>query len=144
MIDFEFVLWYINKHYLFTGSKFRTKYMNEDLFSYNVLFDRITSSLALDNLDNKQSLANSINDWYRKHQFEAKIDVLDFIKYKYKIKLGFTNWQIVTMSGKTITIDNIVKDLKGKYDKDFIEPIVDEWFENQVIAHSEKFMLNFK
>ncbi len=48
------------------------------------------------------------------------------------------------MSGKTITIDNIVKDLKGKYDKEFIEPIIDEWFENQVINQSEKIILNFK
>jgi transcriptional regulator CtsR len=69
---------------------------------------------------------------------------LDFIKYKYKIRLGFRNWEIATMSGKTITIDNIVKDLKGKYDKEFIEPIIDEWFENQVINQSEKIILNFK
>jgi hypothetical protein len=144
MIDFNFVLWYINKHYFFTGSKFKTKYVNGESFSYNEFFDRITNSLALDTLDNKRLLSNSIYEWYRKTQIESKIDILDFIKYKYKIRLGFRNWEIATMSGKTITIDNIVKDLKGKYDKEFIEPIIDEWFENQVINQSEKIILNFK
>ena len=48
------------------------------------------------------------------------------------------------MSGKTITVDNIVKDLKYKYDKDFVETIIDKWFENQVINQSEKIILNFK
>lgn len=144
MIDFNFVLWYINKHYFFTGSKFKTKYVNGESLSYNEFFDRITNSLALDILDNKRLLSNSIYEWYRKIQIESKIDILDFIKYKYKIRLGFRNWEIATMSGKTITIDNIVKDLKGKYDKEFIEPIIDEWFENQVINQSEKIILNFK
>jgi hypothetical protein len=144
MIDFNFVLWYINKHYFFTGSKFKTKYVNGESFSYNEFFDRITNSLALDTLDNKRLLSNSIYEWYRKIRIESKIDILDFIKYKYKIRLGFRNWEIATMSGKTITIDNIVKDLKGKYDKEFIEPIIDEWFENQVINQSEKIILNFK
>ena len=144
MIDFNFVLWYINKHYFFTGSKFKTKYVNGESFSYNEFFDRITNSLALDTLDNKNLLSNSIYEWYRKIRIESKIDILDFIKYKYKIRLGFRNWEIATMSGKTITIDNIVKDLKGKYDKEFIEPIIDEWFENQVINQSEKIILNFK
>lgn len=144
MIDFEFVLWYINKHYLFTGLKFKTKYVNEEPFSYGEFFSKITNSLALDNLDNKETLADSINKWYKKLQIEAKTDVLDFVKYKYKIRLGFRNWEITTMSGKTITVDNIVKDLKYKYDKDFVETIIDKWFENQVINQSEKIILNFK
>lgn len=143
MIDFEFVLWYINKHYLFTGLKFKTKYTNEEPFSYGEFFSRITSSLALDTLDNKKLLGESINKWYRSLQIEAKNDVLDFVKYKYKIRLGFRNWEIATMSGKTITIDNIIRDLKGKYDKDFIEPIIEQWFENQVIIEGEKIMLKF-
>ena len=143
MIDFEFVLWYINKHYFFTGLKFKTKYSNEDTFSYGEFFNRITTSLAIDTLDNKEILNDSINKWYRRLQIEAKTDILDFIKYKYKVRLGFRNWEMVTMSGKIITIDNIIRDLKGKYDKDFVEPIIEQWFENQVIIEGEKIMLKF-
>jgi hypothetical protein len=144
MIDFNFVLWYINKHYFFTGTKFKTKYANAETFSYDEFLYIITYSLALDTLDNKRLLSNSIYEWYCKSQIEYKIDILDFIKYKYKIRLGFRNWEISSMTGKTITIDNIVKDLKGKYDKEFIKPIIDEWLENQIINQSEKIILNFK
>lgn len=143
MIDFKFVLWYINKHYLFTGFKFKTKYTNEEPFSYGEFFNRITTSLAIDTLDNKEILNDSINKWYRRLQIESKTDILDFVKYKYKVRLGFRNWEMVTMSGKIITIDNIIRDLKDKYDKDFIEPIIEQWFENQVIIEGEKIMLKF-
>lgn len=143
MTDSEFILWYIEKHYLFTGSKFKTKYINEEPITYIQLINNIINSLAIEKIDNK-SLYDFLYNWYLDKQNESKLDILDFIKFKYKVTLGYRSWQLSQMNGKPTTIDKIILDFKGKYDKDFISNIINNWYENQVIEYSEKIILDFK
>ena len=52
MTESEFVLWYVNKHYLFTGSKFKYKYiLDEKSISFAILYRNINDSIAIDKVD---------------------------------------------------------------------------------------------
>jgi len=140
MTDYEFVLWYINKHYLFLGSKFKLKYNISNPIDFYEFLNNVGSSLAIKTDD----LHLFLMGWKNQKIKEYKTDILDFIKYKYKVKLGNTNWIISTMSGKQVSKTEIYNVLKNKYDYDFLENILDDWFENEIIKISEKTILNFK
>lgn len=142
MNNHEFILWYINKHYLFLGSKFKLKYNTGEEIDFHTFFSNVESSLALSNISGFN--LSFINNWKTEKIKEYKRDILDFIKYKYKVILGPTNWSISTMSGKIINKEMIFTQLKSKYDYDFLEKIIDEWFENEIIKVSEATILNFK
>jgi hypothetical protein len=140
MTDYEFVLWYINKHYLFLGSKFKLKYNISNPIDFYEFLNNVGCSLAIKTDD----LHLFLMGWKNQKIKEYKTDILDFIKYKYKVKLGNTNWIISTMSGKQVSKTEIYNVLKNKYDYDFLENILDDWFENEIIKISEKTILNFK
>jgi hypothetical protein len=144
MSDSEFVLWYVNKHYLFTGLKFKYKYLiNENNISFSEFSDNISISTGLTKIGNK-TLREFLSGWYNDKKLEAKLDALDFIKYKYKVTLGPTNWVIAKLSGQIIKKDDIIKDFKKKYDHNFISNLVDEWFDNEMIRITENSTLHFK
>jgi len=142
MTNHEFVLWYINKHYLFLGSKFKLKYNTGEEIDFYTFFSNIESSLALKNI--KDFNLDFIHSWKNEKIKEYKNDILDYIKYKFKVRLGYTNWEISTMSGKKVDKKTIFNELKNKYDYDFLEKIIDDWFETEIIKTSESTILNFK
>ena len=47
------------------------------------------------------------------------------------------------MNGTIIKQKDIVLDLKGKYDSEFIKNIVSQWFENELIRITEQSTLHF-
>jgi len=144
MTDIEFVLWYINKNYLFNGSTMRYKYQHgETPFYFHSFHDRIKESTAIEKLDDK-SLHDYLYVWFKTKQDEAKYDILDYIRYKYKVTLGPTNWVISTLGGEIVNTSDIIKCFKNKYDKEFIVPIVEDWYENELIRITETSTLHFK
>jgi hypothetical protein len=142
MSDSEFLLWYINKIYLFTGSEIKYKYLVDDepLSIYEVN-ENIKYSLNITDSTNKSF--NILKKWYDDLKYLATEDVIDFIKFKYKVSLGPTNWEITNFSGKKVTIEDIYIGLRGKYDEKFIKNIVNHWFENEIIKVSEDMILRF-
>ena len=141
MSNSEFVLWYIDKLYLFTGSSLKRKY-SIDTLTFSEFVGEVKSSLGV-NIVDRNDMYNFLYNWYSNKKKEAKIDLLDYIKFKYKVALGPTNWEINNMGNKQIKIKDIVHDLKKQYDLDFISEVVEEWFENEIINISEKLILNF-
>jgi hypothetical protein len=137
----EFVLWYINKLYIFTGTKLTIKYSRDNV-SFSTFVSDIKSSLNINTVDKKQ-INSFLHSWYLSKQEEAKNDLLDYIKFKYKVTLGPTNWEISKMNNKIIKVNDIILDVKKQYDKEFIENVVEEWFKNEIIKTSEKIILNF-
>lgn len=137
----EFVLWYINKLYIFTGTKLTIKYSRDNV-SFSTFVSDIKSSLNITTVDKKQ-INSFLHSWYLSKQEEAKNDLLDYIKFKYKVTLGPTNWEISKMNNKIIKVNDIILDVKKQYDKEFIENVVEEWFKNEIIKTSEKIILNF-
>lgn len=143
MSDSEFVLWYVNKHYLFTGLKFKYKYhIKDNHITFGQLCDNVSNSTAINKIENK-TLHEFLLKWYNNKQIEAKLDALDFIKYKYKVTLGPTSWEIAKLSGKLVRKDEIVKDLNKKYDYEFIINLIDEWFDKEMIRITETSTLHF-
>jgi hypothetical protein len=144
MSDSEFVLWYVNKHYLFTGLKFKYKYhIKDNDITFGQLCDNVSSSIAINKIEN-QTLHQFLLKWYNNKRIEAKLDTLDFIKYKYKVTLGPRSWEIAKLSGKIVKKDDIVKDLNKKYDYNFIINLIDEWFDNEMVRITETSTLHFK
>ena len=144
MTDSEFVLWYINKNYLFNGSTMRYKYQHgETPFYFNTFHDMVKESTTIEKIGNK-SLHDYLYSWFKAKQDEAKYDILDYIKYKYKVTLGPTNWAISTLGGKIVTIGEVVNCFKNKYDKTFTIPVVEEWYENELIRITETSTMHFK
>ena len=143
MSNSEFLLWYINKVYLFTGNKIKYKFMvGEEPLTLYELKENIQYSLNIPDSDNKTT-SELINKWYSDLKYHATNDVMDFIKFKYKVKLGSTYWEIVNLKGKKVSTKDIQLDLKGKYDEEFLKNLVDKWFENEVIRVSEDMILRF-
>jgi hypothetical protein len=143
MSNSEFLLWYINKVYLFTGTKIKYKFMvGEEPLTLYELKENIQYSLNISDSDKKTS-SELINKWYSDLKYHATEDVMDFIKFKYKVKLGPRYWEIVNLKGKKVSTKDIQLDLKGKYDEEFLKTVVDKWFENEVIRVSEDMMLRF-
>jgi hypothetical protein len=144
MTESEFVLWYVNKHYLFTGSKFKYKYtLDETSISFAKLYRNINDSIAIDKVDG-ELLYDFMLNWYTVNEKNAKIDVLDFLKYKYKVTLGPTNWVISKMSGKIVNTNNIISELNKHYDIEFLATTIEDWFENEMIRITETSTLHFK
>lgn len=144
MTESEFVLWYVNKHYLFTGSKFKYKYiLDETSISFAILYRNINDSIAIDKIDG-ELLYDFMLNWYTVNGKNAKIDVLDFLKYKYKVTLGPTNWVIAKMSGKIVNTNNIISELNKHYDIEFLATTIEDWFENEMIRITETSTLHFK
>jgi hypothetical protein len=144
MTESEFVLWYVNKHYLFTGSKFKYKYtLDETSISFAILYRNINDSIAIDKVDG-ELLYDFMLNWYTVNEKNAKIDVLDFLKYKYKVTLGPTNWVISKMSGKIVNTNNIISELNKHYDIEFLATTIEDWFENEMIRITETSTLHFK
>jgi hypothetical protein len=141
MTDEEFVFWYIKKICIFTGLKFRKKYLNDEVTIINIIED-VRYSLSIDKLNNK-TISKELLDWYNKEQKNANNDILDYIRFKYKVTLGPTSWVISRMNGTIIKKKDIVSDLKGKYDSEFIKNIVSQWFENELIRITEQSTLHF-
>lgn len=137
----EFVLWYVNKIYMFTGSKIKIKY-SDDYISFSEFVGNVKSSLNISIVDNKD-MYTFLSSWYLLKQKEGKNDLLDYIRFKYKVTLGDTNWEIMTMNNKPVKISDIVLNIKNKYDSDFVEKVVKYWFENEIISASEKLISNF-
>ena len=142
MSESEFVTWYINKIYIFTGTNFKRKYTYDNITLYQ-LSNEIKSSLRMDKVSGNDILS-FISNMFRNKKMEYKLDTLDYIRLKYKIVLGYRNWEIVTLSGEPVDEVKIVSDLKHKYDLEFISEIVDEWFENEIVNLTEKSILQFK
>lgn len=138
MSESEFVLWYINKIYLFTGGEFKRKYLiDEPPISSYKLAKEVSSSLNVTEVDGF-TLSEFISKWYDEKRIEAKKDILDYIKFKYKVNLGYINWEITDMRGKKKTQSDIMVDFKSKYDIRFITSVIEEWFDNEVIRYNEK------
>ena len=120
MSNSEFLLWYINKVYLFTGTKIKYKFMvGEEPLTLYELKENIQYSLNISDSD-KKITSELINKWYSDLKYYATEDVMDFIKFKYKVKLGPTNWEISNLKGKKVSTKDIELDLKGKYDEEFL------------------------
>lgn len=141
MNNSEFVLWYIDKLYLFTGSTLKRKY-SIDVLTFSEFVGEVKSSLNISIVDKKE-MYSFLHTWYSNKKKEAKIDLLDYIRFKYKVTLGPTNWVISNMKNKTVKISDVINDVKKQYDSDFIKEVVEEWFENEIINISEKLILNF-
>ena len=137
----EFVLWYINKLYIFTGSKLKIKYTNDSLL-FDVFVNDVKSSLDMSVVDDKE-IYHFLYSWFSSKQNEAKNDLLDYIKFKYKVTLGPTKWEISKMNNKPVEIYDIILDVKKQYDSEFVRNVVKSWFENEVLKTSEKIILDF-
>lgn len=143
MTDSEFILWYINKNYLFTGLKFKYKYSIKDDFSISQLYRNVLDAIPIDMVEGKP-LYDFILNWYSIKLNDSKMDVFDFLKFKYKVTLGQTSWVITKMSGQLVTIDDIIVMLNKNYDDEFLKSTIGEWYENEMIKITEQSMLHFK
>lgn len=144
MKDSDFVLWYVNKHYLFTGIGFKYKYLiNENHINFNKFYNNILNSTGINKIGNK-TLREFLFKWYNTKISEAKLDILDYIKYKYKVTLGPTNWVITKMSGEIIKKSDIAIDLNKKYDSKLITNLIEQWFDDELIRITENSTLHFK
>jgi hypothetical protein len=142
MSDTEFLLWYINKIYLFTGSEIKYKYLlDEEPLSIYEVNENVKYSLNI--TDSPDECFTILKKWYNDLRYYATEDLVDFIKYKYKITLGPRSWEIINLKGKKVTTKDICVDLRGKYDENFIKKVVDDWFDNEVIRVSEEMILKF-
>lgn len=137
----EFILWYIKKVYIFTGSSLKRQY-SVDVLSFSEFVGEVKSSLNI-NIVDKKEIYGFLYTWYLNKKKEAKIDLIDYIRFKYKVTLGPTNWEISNMKNKMVKITDVINDIKKQYDPDFIKEVVEEWFENEIINISEKLILNF-
>lgn len=143
MTDSEFILWYINKNYLFTGLKFKYKYSIKDDFTISQLYRNVLDAIPIDMVEGKP-LYDFIFNWYSIKLNDSKMDVFDFLKFKYKVTLGQTSWVITKMSGQPVTIDDIIVMLNKNYDDEFLKSTIGEWYENEMIKITEQSMLHFK
>lgn len=144
MNDSDFVLWYVNKHYLFTGLDFKYKYLiNEGHINFNIFYNNILNSTGINKIEGK-TLHEFLFKWYNTKTSEAKIDILDYIKYKYKVTLGPTKWVIAKMSGEIIKKSDIAIDLKKIYDSKLITNLIEQWFDDELIRITENSTLHFK
>jgi hypothetical protein len=144
MTESEFVLWYVNKHYLFNGLTMRYKYQHDNhSINFNSFCDKVKKSISIDILDG-ESLNNYLLSWFKNKQIEAKSDILDYIKYKYKVTLGPTSWVISKLNGKIVNECDIITCFKQKYENEFIERIIIDWYENEMIRITETSTLHFK
>lgn len=143
MTDSEFILWYINKNYLFTGLKFKYKYCIKDDFTISQLYRNVLDAIPIDMVEGKP-LYDFIFNWYSIKLNDSKMDIFDFLKFKYKVTLGQTSWVITKMSGQPVTIDDIIVMLNKNYDDEFLKSTIGEWYENEMIKITEQSMLHFK
>jgi hypothetical protein len=142
MNDSEFLLWYINKIYLFTGSEIKYKYLvDEQPLSIYEVNENVKYSLNI--RGSSDDCFTILKKWYNDLRHYATEDLIDFIKYKYKVTLGPRSWDIANLKGKKVTTKDICADLNGKYDEKFIKDVVDYWFDNEVIRVSEEMILKF-
>lgn len=144
MNDSDFIFWYVNKHYLFTGIGFKYKYLiNENHINFDKFYNNILNSTGINKIGNK-TLREFLFKWYNTKISEAKLDILDYIKYKYKVTLGPTNWVIAKMSGEIIKKSDIAIDLNKKYDSKLITNLSEQWFDGELIRITENSTLHFK
>lgn len=143
MVDSKFVLNYLNNIYLFTGTEIKYKYfLDEEPLNLYQLIDNLKYSLHISDIDGKP-ISEFIHKWYMQLKKEATDDVLDFIKFKYKIILGSRNWEIIDFKGKKFKINDLELDLNKKYDENFLNDVINDWFDNEIIRLSEKMILTF-
>jgi hypothetical protein len=137
----EFVIWYLNKLYLCKGQKIYYKFLiNEESLTLYQLKENIHYSLGFNDI---KTTDNLINNWYQTIINSFKDDILDYLKFKYKVILGSNSWWIVNFKGDKTSINDIKLELIKKYDNDFLDEIIDEWFDNEVIKLSESLMFKF-
>jgi len=142
MSESEFLLYYIDKKYICIGDKFRLKYVNDEPFGYHYFLGDLKYSLGFDKINGKP-ISEFLSTWYAQLIKDFENDILDFIRFKYKVKLGYTNWVISDFKNGEIKIKEIILKFKGKYSHDFTEKIINDWFVNEIVSISEKTILNF-
>jgi hypothetical protein len=137
----EFVIWYLNKLYLCKGKKIYYKFLiNEESLTLYQLKENIHYSLGFNDIKTTDKL---INNWYQTIINSFKGDILDYLKFKYKVILGSNSWWIVNFKGVKTPINDIKLELIKKYDNGFLDEIIDEWFDNEVVKISESLMFKF-
>jgi hypothetical protein len=142
MTESEFLFYYINKKYVCLGDGFRLKYLNDEPFGYYYFLDDLKYSLGFDEINNKP-ISELVKTWHNQLIKDFENDILDYIRFKYKVKLGYRNWVICDFKGKEIEIKDIVYEFKSKYSYSFIEKIINNWFVNECVRISEQTILNF-
>lgn len=138
--DLEFIDWYLDKHYIFSGGKVYHKFnVNQTpLFKYEIveMFCNVIPS-------NKDVVDKYVRDKIESNIKKNKEDIINFLNYNYKVKLGHRSWDIVNLRGKIITIDNIVQSYKYEINKGYVKKIISQWFEDEMINQTEKIIIDF-
>jgi hypothetical protein len=143
MDDAEFVMWYVNKHYIFTGTKFKYRFLiNELPITINELNDNISNSISIKHVGS-ETLYNFLIDWYNKERLKYKLDILDFLRFKYKVSLGLRSWIISDFKNKEVKKNDIFNFLSKNYDKDFIDEVINYWVDNEMIMITESTTIRF-
>lgn len=138
--DLDFIDWYLDKHYIFSGDKVYHKFnVNQaPLYKYEIveMFCNVIPS-------NKDVVDKYVRDKIESNVKKSKEDIINFLNYNYKVKLGHRSWDIVNLRGKIITIDNIVQSYKYEINKEYVEKIISKWFEDEMINQTEKIIIDF-
>jgi hypothetical protein len=143
MDDAEFVMWYVNKHYIFTGTKFKYHFLiNEPPITINELNDNISNSISIKHVGS-ETLYNFLIDWYNKERLKYKLDILDFLRFNYKVSLGLRSWIISDFKNKEVKKNDIFNFLSKNYDKDFIDEVINYWVDNEMIMITESTTIRF-
>jgi hypothetical protein len=141
--ELEFVDWYVDKYFYFFGDKVCYKYLHHEESMNVYKFIEIVKY----NIGNNLKLEVDFNDYLfglvKSSRDKTEKDIIDFLKFKYKVKLGIRSWDIVTFSGNIVTIDDVCSTYKQGLNVEFVKSVVEKWFENEIISSAEKIILNF-
>lgn len=142
--DLDFLDWYVNKHYIFSGDLIYIKFNTYEapITAHQFIID-ITSIFGCDILDNGLSINEYVRSIIKSNSDNLKKDILDYLKFKFKVSLGPRSWLITDFSGKEFTIEDVCKSYKGCLNHKFLGIIVNNWFEETMITKSEAIILKF-
>lgn len=143
--ELDFIDWYVNKHFYFFGDKVYYKYYHhEEAMGVYTFIGIVKDNLGVDlKSDSGINLDDYLHDLIKDVKGRTEKDIIDFLKFKYKVKLGIRSWDIVTFSGKIVTIDDVCSSYKQTLNVEFVKSVVEKWFENEMISSAEKIILNF-
>lgn len=141
MTDELIVVGFLEENFEPKIGDFQTEFY--DKFTYKTLsnqeFITMIKKIFGDWYDAEQQPFDIVSKWYyeKKRIFTEELDrYLDGCS----VRLGLTNWVVVTPEGKIMTEHDMIKKLTPKFDRVFIEEYFTDWMSEKILEVSSKMM----
>lgn len=137
----EIILKYIDRYYNLTltdGYLFKNKLDEEKFLTTSEIYKELITIFSSNNFSEdemRESVKRIILD--KKKTLQALFD--EYMCNCYPV-LGITEWIIKRPDKTTITIDNVINDLKDLYGEDTIKYLFNIWFDDAIVRESERIM----